>query len=543
MKNEINNGFLNRSKAMDLFLKITEFGMSKFLAATTAVLAYSWIQSITAHPIGQFAGIGIIFLLVDFGITELLYFYFMEKSQDEAKTKARRAFLNLIVSVVAFKMIATATSSFWAAPDLAEYITGEDKTEYFAGQIENTQSANNTRMTTAQNVWNKLENSESKRVKDAEKKGDALVNAAIKSGTIHQVDMYKLNPGFFYALSRSSQYYRTNSNYIGRIDAAKREAKRLIDAEKEETKTALAVFQGTESDTTTTAALSMFINAASIDQSRHSAKLSRRTNFLWMLDFFSAFGLILVVRTRSLRLEAADHKGRQKTIVSALAAISERNYTALVNWLETFSGIDLDGNGTIGADKKDTTPPHVVPTKNNDFETVRAIQQLRSDTEKLKRFQDETVSKYTPETVSVETVKPENETLETVSNETKTETVNRPITVSVSSDETFHETVRSAVKQAVREERPETVRETVETVRETVSGEMKRNNETVKPETIIIRETVSKPTPPVRQKAETVSKAETIHTCLECNRSMKGKRSNAVFCSPKCKQDHHNKKR
>lgn len=358
-----NKGFLNRSKGMDLFLKLTEFGMSKFLAATTAVLAYSWVQSITAHPAGQFTGMALIFLLVDFGITELLYFYFMERSQDETKTKARRAFLNLIISVVAFKMIATATSSFWAAPDLAEYITGEDKTEYYAGQIEATQDANNTRTATAQSVWEKLENSEAKRVEEAEQKGNKLIRDAVGSGTTHQVDMYKRNPGFFYALSRSSQYYKTNKAYIERIDAAKQEAKRLIQDEKNETKSALASFQGVESDTTTTATLSMLLKAAGLDQAAHAAKLSRRTNFLWMLDLFSAFGLILVIRARSLRLEAANHKGRQKTIVSAIAAISERNYNAVVNWLETFSGIDLDGNGTIGKGNKiPTVTPDAKPT-------------------------------------------------------------------------------------------------------------------------------------------------------------------------------------
>jgi len=178
-------------------------------------------------------------------------------------------------------------------------------------------------------------------------------------------------------------------------------------------------------------------------------------------------------------------------------------------------------------------PPHVAPARGpsptGDFETDRAIEMLRAETERLKtetetlKRKAETVHTSASETETVETVKPE------------TETVKGPKTVSVSKSETFQwdiETVKGAVKEAVREERPETV----ETVRETVETELKRKPETVRVETVRYA--------PPKRKAETVRETvETVRTCLNCNGPMTGKRLTAKFCADACKNEYHNAKR
>lgn len=74
--------------------------------------------------------------------------------------------------------------------------------------------------------------SESRRVADAERMGKEMVQAAIKSGTPSQQDMWKANPGFFTSLNPRSQYYKTNSAYYARITEAQAEAKRMVEAER-----------------------------------------------------------------------------------------------------------------------------------------------------------------------------------------------------------------------------------------------------------------------------------------------------------------------
>jgi len=160
--------------------------------------------------------------------------------------------------------------------------------------------------------------------------------------------------------------------------------------------------------------------------------------------------------------------------------------------------------------KKTTAPPHIAPARSEtvgDYETVRAIEMLRAETERL----------------SHET--------ENLKRKPETETVNGPKSVSVSKSETFHwdvETVKGAVKEAVRE--------VIETVRETVETELKRKPETVRVETV-------KHAPPKRKKIQTVKAVETVRRCLHCSGSMKGKKSTAKFCSPQCRTNHHNSKR
>lgn len=172
--------------------------------------------------------------------------------------------------------------------------------------------------------------------------------------------------------------------------------------------------------------------------------------------------------------------------------------------------------------KKQVAPPHVAPARaetETGFETARAIEMLRAETERLKR--------------ETENLKRKPETVETVSRET--ETANGPTSVSVSKSETFQwdvETVKGAVKEAVREVNPETVK----TVRETVETELKRKPETVRVETV-------KYAPPKRKKVETVETVETERKCLQCSGSMNGKKSTAKFCSPQCRTNHHNAKR
>lgn len=172
--------------------------------------------------------------------------------------------------------------------------------------------------------------------------------------------------------------------------------------------------------------------------------------------------------------------------------------------------------------KKTGSPPHVAPARSEtdgQFETARAIEMLRAETERLNR--------------ETENLKRKSETVETVRRET--ETANGAVSVSVSKPETFQwdvETVKGAVKEAVREVSPETV----ETVRETVETELKRKPETVRVETM-------KHMPPKRKKSETVETVETARKCLRCFGSMKGKKSTAKFCSPQCRTNYHNSKR
>lgn len=169
--------------------------------------------------------------------------------------------------------------------------------------------------------------------------------------------------------------------------------------------------------------------------------------------------------------------------------------------------------------KEEHAPPHVAPARSEtvgEFETVRAIEMLRAETERLRAETEDLKRK--PETV-----------------ETETETVTGPKSVSVSESSVSKidtETVKAAVKEAVREERPETVRR----VSETVETELKRKPETVRVETV-------KYAPPKRKKVETVEAVEIERKCLQCGGSMKGKKSTAKFCGPDCKNEFHNSKR
>lgn len=72
---------------------------------------------------------------------------------------------------------------------------------------------------------------ERQRIRDAERDGQRLIEAAVKSGTFHQQEMWRTNPGFFSSL-QAGKYYKANKAYADRIFAAQSRAAAMVAEER-----------------------------------------------------------------------------------------------------------------------------------------------------------------------------------------------------------------------------------------------------------------------------------------------------------------------
>lgn len=352
-------------------MAVAEWACWKFLAITTAIFAYGTIDQMLSANLtgwqlmaGRIIGVGLFYLMIDAGVTKLLKFLF--RQQKAKLSKEKRTFYDFVLILVILKVIGTATTSFWAAPEVSEVLTEKGKEDQYIAALLKTDSLQRSKEQDAQGKVAELENSRDKRLKKAKQEGATLLANAVATGNHWQQDSYR-KEGMGW-LTNPANPDALDKAYAKRIKEAKAEGERLLAAVDGKTLEATAKVVAIQSDTAYQRTATLLADAAKTEQTRYEAKLERRTNFVWLLDLIAVVFGLLLTRARSLREKAAgDVEAPKRNIFSTLSAASTKMREDWLDRLERLLNIDINGDGSIGgqtAQSAVATTPTATPTPN-----------------------------------------------------------------------------------------------------------------------------------------------------------------------------------
>lgn len=372
-----NQDFLISSKAIDFFIAAINWACWKFLAITTAVLSYQLTASfLQAHLPpqylfwGQIIGITLIFLLVDAGLQNMLAYYLKEKSRLSKSDKAKKAFLKSVFWLLFFRIILTATSSWWAAPAASKFITTDNQANNYTSQIANLDQKDSIEYATASTLLATAQKNESQRIASAKSKAEAEKRKQINSGDQWQIDSYR-REGFSWICNKANPD-KKDRDYCNRIKTAISEGKAAIEAEKQKVSLLESKLLGRSNptrDSTKTALLALATSA----NDQYLSELSTNTNIIYIFDIAAVLLGILCTRLRvKRRIVAADY-GENKSFLFTIGRAIEKAKIAAINKLEEILEVDIDGNGVIGEPESDPPTPPSTPTKRLTFKEWQEI--------------------------------------------------------------------------------------------------------------------------------------------------------------------------
>lgn len=354
------SNFLKQSSYLDYILWVGEFTASKFLAITTSVLAWGLFNSFLVQHVseeyltlGRIIIVGFLYLLIDVGLTSMLKWYWSEKDEQKRNQEAkrnphRRLFLSIIFYLIVFRFVATLTSSFWAAPEVANAMTGDFHYEYFINKLTTQDSLQAAREGKAFSYIENLSANEKERISSKADEASDLIKAAVTSGDYWQRSSYA-KEGFGWINNRANKDQR-DKDYAQRIKNAQLAAAKLISAEKAKTEEAVSNFAQVQNDTSHAKIVSAITNLSTAAQLKHEAKLNSKQSFIYLFDFFAGAMLLFCTWLRMLRKKAAGGTAEEnkKTVGVILSTAWSQFIDARLQELEDFFGVDINGDGQIG---------------------------------------------------------------------------------------------------------------------------------------------------------------------------------------------------
>jgi hypothetical protein len=424
--------FAMRTAAIAGTLAVIEWVSFKFLAITTAVmagnvyygyftnngLARGWANTLNVMAIL------LTYFIIDHGLPELLKFVFKDKSE---RGTSQRKFVRLIVLFVLIRVLLTATSSWWAAAEIAD-LTVNDDTHYYVDAKLEQDSIFSGRYNKAQSTAEQLIASEPLRLEKAEIEGAAIIRDAVESGSYHQKKMWKSNPNFFRSLSPSSKYYSQNKAYADVVFAAQEQAEQLIQAEKQKT-----IQAQQEAQQLTVVGDTTSVNLARVAEMRAdeiAAKRQRRKNMLWVMDVIATLFGVGAVMLRSRRDEVVGEEEDERSFAFMIGQAIKKFRLKVLDELEDILNIDINNDGKIGTR---SSVKHItgggetggVTTSGATGETRTVIHGFRKGTQQVKQPEvkqpETTVKQYVAR--ETEKVKQPRETSETTKVKQERETV------------------------------------------------------------------------------------------------------------------------
>lgn len=363
--NELGAAFLKRSFYLDAILAIGEFCASKFLAITTAFPAFSLIDSFLLQNVpeqylnaGRFVGVFFFYLLIDFGLTAMLKWYFAEKSEIRVNAKGnkhRQLFLTIIFFLIVFRFAATITSSIWAAPEVANKATGQFNYEYYVNQLTTADSLKAAREGKAFSFAQNLSETEQKRITQKADEASQLVKDAIASGDYWQRASYA-KEGFSWLNNRNNKDAKDKA-YVKRIKKAQLDAAKLISAEKGKTAAAAHQYEQVKNDSSHAKIISAIATLSTAAREKHDATIASRKSYVYLADFFAGAMLIFCTWLRMLRIRAGGDiiEEKKKSLLMILSKVLEKWQSDAITTIETFFGVDIDGDGQIGNTEQSST--------------------------------------------------------------------------------------------------------------------------------------------------------------------------------------------
>lgn len=455
----MDSNFLKTSKPIDAAFALAEWASWKFLAITTAVMAYGLFDSFlsgkldgTALIAARTAGIFLFYLMVDHGLSSTIRYLIRERRKVDGNP-AKKVFLNFLVLLIIFRVVATATTSIWAAPEVANVITEEGREREYLAEIGERDSLKTVREATTLSYLEKLEKTEKERVRVAEKQGAALVAAAINSGNRWQRDSYK-KEGFGW-LNNPSNRDASDREYSRRIKAAQARAADLVAAEQSRTTEARQTFASAKQDTTGERIANLLATMAERERADYESTISRRTAYVWIFDIVAVFLGLFMSYIRTQRKIAGGEPEPEKNLLFTLSVAVAKWQLDFLNWLESLLGVDINGDGTVGGVQ------YVVSTVSNSAETApKQHKQLRNN--------EEGIGFTAIRSRAEPTVSNSRETTETtVSNSAQTAVQTPPLPPVFRQPETVKQVVIQATQTETAPEKT-TVSNSRETTRETV---------------------------------------------------------------------------
>lgn len=379
-----NQDFLISSKSLDFFIAAINWSCWKFLAITTAVLSYQLTAGFLQAHIpkeglleGQIIGITLVFLLIDAGLQNMLSYYLKEKSRISKADKAKRAFLKGVFWLLCFRIVLTATSSWWAAPATSKFMTTGNKANNYTTHIAKLDQKDSIEFATASNLLRIAQKNESKRIASAKIKANAEKTKQIQSGDKWQIKSYN-KEGFSWICNEANTDQK-DRDYCKRIKTAISEGKAAIEAEKQKVYLLESKLIGRTNpirDSTKTALLALATSA----NNQYLSELTTNTNIIYIFDIAAVILGILCTRLRVKRKIAASDYGVNKSFLFTIGRAIEKTKIASINKLEKILEVDIDKNGVIGEPKSLSPTPLQEPKI-----TLAQLQQLLQNNKSTER--------------------------------------------------------------------------------------------------------------------------------------------------------------
>ncbi|MCH2046630.1 MAG: hypothetical protein MK212_21110, partial [Saprospiraceae bacterium] len=355
--NNVDSQFLRNSKVVDFFIAVVEWASWKFLAITTAVLAFSLFDSfLQAHVPHQYImwgralGIVLIFLLVDAGLDKMLAYHFKEKQlmKKDYNNSFKKQFLKSIGWLITIRILLTATSSLWAAPATSGLITKDNQASSYTNQISSLDRRDSLELVQATTLLNKLKINEQTRIANAENFAKSAFQKAYKLGDRYQRASYD-KEGYGWICNRVNRDPK-DQKYCKQLKEATREGKDKIAYEKRRVSELEASITLSPNPIRDSMRLSLASLATSANQ-QYLRDFNNNKNIIYILDFFAVLLGIATTRLRvKRRLAAGDHQEGKKNLLFLLGQAGDKIKQNAINWIEDQIGL----NDNKGDDFRDS---------------------------------------------------------------------------------------------------------------------------------------------------------------------------------------------
>jgi hypothetical protein len=349
-----------------------------YLAATTGYLFYTATANFS--PILRIFITGVSVIVIDafngrLMDASLLGFGKSEKSIAYRQALGVWAFVILTLLAHA-RFFATTTLTYFSRTPMAAAIVGEVQGDAEINAIETAQGERAARTAKLEKEKNRIANSEARRIREARRQGQSLIDAAINSKGEEVARLYRSGESKWVMSDRKFRAYRDG------IRKAREEAARLEAEARMETKAASEAFiASTAQDTAYLSTLNRILENKVARNEQLTGVYNFTLGFLdiafGVLYWFLSLFLAQFKRKHDIEYESpfagvfakvGDRigddvlQGTEKGIMGAYWLISSP-FTAglkflrfigggiryrVIGWVESWANIDLDGNGNIG---------------------------------------------------------------------------------------------------------------------------------------------------------------------------------------------------
>lgn len=363
------------------YKRIAAFAFT-YLALTTAYTVWQvsggWFSGLspTLTLMLRLAACIVMYYAIDAGLPDQIRFVVRVLGDSEQRRAAGAFFIALSILVVAIRFPTTTAVTYLAAGPMATAIYKAPDNSDKLQSIEKAQAVKAGDVAALKREYDQLKRSERARIAQSEKSGKSAINSAIASQGNRVEELYRSGNAWLMQ-DRKFKTYREG------IRAAKAEAEKLVQAEKNKTEQARRAYLAALSGKDVVAeAIATDIKAQT---EQYSRTVSGMTTAIYIIDFIAAFvafilSIAVVAYERKNKvayaspfadlatrlkdrytkdvLDNAEGAGLalwsffvamplQKT-VTALRWLSWFVWVKLVGSLERLLQIDLDGNGDIG---------------------------------------------------------------------------------------------------------------------------------------------------------------------------------------------------